>query len=318
MWWVLVPSLSMASAGHEALVSLSLNCEAMICASRNTTPFTNLYQYEWESIWRVYTSIPLSTHTYPVYILQNLYIIYLNVYLYLYTMMDSTNLGAIHFTPSFRGVQNQKSVAAFLLHIFGPRKSSRTLSDEWKEWTPWHSNSVHSSLSSTEKTRKLGVWTGGQITKRSKPYVSVVSVASRRLMGEPGENVIDIDSEDEHRCEAEVPFTSRKSRATRGSGASSHSSSHSSSCCHHVHHVLPNKIYEIWEFSKQNSVRQLLRPPPLLWGCSEPAWMFAQVPQFLSSFANSSIPSTSQAQVPQRSFVCQFSTWRVPVCQAVI
>jgi len=34
-------------------------------------------------------------------------------------------------------------------------------------------------------------------------------------MGEPAENVIDIDSEDEHRCEAEVPFTSR---ATRGSG----------------------------------------------------------------------------------------------------
>lgn len=41
--------------------------------------------------------------------------------------------------------------------------------------------------------------------------------------------------------------------------------------------------------------------------------MFAQVPQFLSSFANSPIPSTSQAQVPERSFVCQFSTWRVPV-----
>ena len=82
---------------------------------------------------------------------------------------------------------------------------------------------------------------------------------------------------------------------------------------HHIHHVLPNKICEIWKFSTQNSVRQLLRPPPLLWGCSEPAWMFAQVPQFLSSFANSPIPSTSQAQVPQRSFVCQFSTWRVPV-----
>ncbi len=28
-------------------------------------------------------------------------------------------------------------------------------------------------------------------------------------------------------------------------------------------------------------------------------------------------PSTSQAQVPQRSFVCQFSTWRVPICLAV-
>lgn len=181
-------------------------------------------------------------------------------------MMEGTNLGAIHLAPSFPGVQNQKSVAAFfidifLLHILVPESHPGP-----RRWMK-----AAFKFTSNSAPGKLGVWKGGQALS----VVSVGSVAFRRSW--------------ESRPKTSLTLTRRMSIAARprchldpfgsfqGSGASANKNL-SGSCCGR-------------------------RP---CCGDASRGWMFA--PWFLSSFANLPIPSTSQAQVPQRSFVCQFST----------
>ena len=194
--------------------------------------------------------------------------------------MESTNLRAIHIAPSFPGAKSKVSGVDFLCIFFLPGSSSWTTGDEW------HSNSVEAL--SSKKSGKIGVWKAAKSLKRS------ARVASRRSW--------------ESRPKTSLTLTRRMSIAVRprcqrtsrkpGSGG-----------------FIPSFITEIIPQVLRNLSGSCCGRRPC---CGDAQNGGCLLHHFYHRLPMHNTPSTSQAQVPQRSFVCQFSTWRVPICQAVI